>query len=242
MIGHDIGRLRATLQTLLEHPQADRRQVGVDLRVNGSWRAAGAVPHQLRREPARFIVLERTAAGQHFIEHDSQAVDITGRNHGRSSEAGQFGRDIRQRSDNYTAARQPRHRIVVVLQCQSEISQDRFAATVDHEIAGLQIAMNDSLGMRRLQRPGRMQHESGDLGRWPGLGRLLQQQIERLAFDVLHRDERESIHGPFVINLTDIRVLELLDQTGLAKQSLHQFARAIAPGIGNFEGDLAIPR
>ncbi len=152
-----------------------------------------ALVNQLRE----VLALERALAGEDLVEHQAERVDVAAR---RDLAACQLlRRHVGGRAGADRFARDAR---------QAEVGEADLAGAVEHDVRGLEIAVDDVA----LVRGG----EAGaDLPR--DLERALlgessdapQQRREILAVDVLHRQERAAVDLVDVVDAADVRVRDL---------------------------------
>ena len=91
---------------------------------------------------------------EHLVKHDPTRVEVGG---GRDLAAALLGGHVRERADRFGAALDCRDRTRLVGQvCDAEITEDDFDArfvgiATEHQVAGLEIAVDDAATMRRRQ-------------------------------------------------------------------------------------------
>ena len=99
---------------------------------------------------------------------------------------------------------------------QAEVEHLDLSARRDEDVAGLEIAVDDALGMRRLERvghaDGQVQHDGHR--EWPPPNRGPQ----RLAFDQLHRDEMLAVVLADVVDGADVGVIQRRGRARFAPQ------------------------
>ena len=89
--------------------------------------------------------MKRTPAGEHFIKHHAQAVDIASRIDLLRGATGLLGRHISRRSKQ--AAVRSHRQIAGLLLGQAEIHQMRTASHVEHDVRRLDVAMDNAVVM-----------------------------------------------------------------------------------------------
>ena len=126
---------------------------------------------------------------------------------------------------------------------QSKIEQLSLAALGDENIRGLDVAMNDALGMRCFERIGDLNAEIEKL-----LGLecpALDAMLESLALEQLHGDEWLAVVLADLVNRADVRMIQAGCRTRLALESFQrlpvfrhrfrqEFQRDRAPQFGVF--------
>ena len=104
----------------------------------------------------------------------------------------------------------------------AEVCDDRVPVLVEHDVIGLDVAMDDFLLMRVRQRAGDVGEDLLDLGRREAAA-CRQNAGERLAPQKLHDEVDDSSRFPDTINRNDVRVLELGGGAGFALEALDEF-------------------
>ena len=170
----------------------------------------------------RDALLRGAVAGQHFVQHQSQRVNIAARVRFLALES--LRRHVGRRAHNRAAGGQS---LVPLCFRQSEV-QDLDARFGHHDIAGFQIAVNDSVGVRRGKRIGDLravlQHQA-DRERT-----FLQPGGESFA---LHQFHHEVI-GTDIVERADVGMIQSGDRSRLALE-------AIAKLLGrDFDGDFSV--
>ena len=100
----------------------------------------------------------------------------------------------------------------------AEVHDLRAAVLGQHDVARLQIAVDDARIVRDRQTVGDL---AGDLDHARGLQPLpLDRAVERLPGDELHDDERPAVQVADVVDGDDVRVVEQGRQPRLARQAL----------------------
>ena len=89
---------------------------------------------------------------------------------------------------------------------QAKVQNLRLAALSDEDIGRLDVPMDDSLRVRRVQRVRDLNRQVKQRIRLQGL--TLDMLLERLAFQQLHRDERLPLALVNVVDRTNVRVIE----------------------------------
>ena len=120
---------------------------------------------------------------------------------------------------------------------QPEIEQLR-ARLRQHDVAGLQVAMDDAFAMRLVERVRNLN---------PKLQRLVERQCalrqslgQRLALQVLHDQEVDAVLTTDVVDVADVRMTQGRECLGLALESLLQ-VRVRGDMLGqDLDGDRAI--
>ena len=159
----------------------------------------------------RRLRLERGPAGEEFVQDRAERVDIGGGPDVANPSGGLFRRHVAGRTQHGPGARQID--IGADRFCEAEVGDLERAVGGHQDVLRLEIAMNDSLAMRRLlQQPAPACGTSSRAGR--GLGSTLQAPRQATAFDELEREKRPALLLADVVNLNDVRVLKPSD--GLA--------------------------
>src|SRR5208282_2267637 len=105
---------------------------------------------------------------------------------------------------------------------QSEIHHHNPAVHVAHDVARLQVTVNDPFAVSSGQSGNRLFHDV-DGFRGLQLAPLLQELMNILAINVLHRDEFDSIGLTEIENADDIPVGDLASENQLLLEPLQDF-------------------
>src|SRR5262245_34494225 len=98
--------------------------------------------------------------------------------------------------------------------------------------------MDDTVLMGELNRACQSLDEAGaDVG---SLGRGCQGLVQAAAFDVFEGDERPAVALADLVDLDDVRMLELGDGFGLATEAAALLGAGVGAGCYHLEGDQAI--
>ena len=98
------------------------------------------------------------------------------------------------------------------------------AALRQHDVAGLQIAMDDARAVRLVQRArdlNRVSSAPGSSGQARACSRL-QPIGQRLAFEILHHQEVDTVLLADVVQRADVRMVQLRDGARFAIEALAQ--------------------
>ena len=165
-------------------------------------------------------------ARQQLVQHGAEAEDI--RSHVGGFTLRLLGRHVR-RSAKHRAGNRPRRIVGSLGQNlrESEVEQLR-AARRHHDVGRLEVAVQDALRVRGVQRVG---HLRGDLQHLTQRHRT----VQRRPVDVFH----DEIPGPDVVKHADVRVVQRGDGASLLLEALAVRAiecfdrdRAAEPGVG----------
>ena len=116
---------------------------------------------------------------------------------------------------------------------QPEVHDDGFAAAVEHDVARLEVAMNDPLLMRLVQGEGDLadqlqHHGDGPVGRRGPI-------VQRLALDVGHGQIGGVADGADVVDGADVGVVEGGSGPGLAVKALVQRGGVAGPQLRHLQ-------
>jgi hypothetical protein len=226
-----VGRFR---ERAAQHHVDPRRQIGPDLR-----RRTHRVPEQRGDEPARILFVERQTPRQHLVDDDGETVLVRPRVHRAADEL--LGSGVAERPDELMRGGQP---CVLGAQLADEaeihdLVEPRASAEVMRDdVRGLQVAMQDPVVVRELQRAADRQHDRLHVADREGrpLGDLLPQAA---AVQELHDEERPAFGVEIEVeDRDDVRVAELRAGAALAQEAL---ARARVAGrlrADDLHGDL----
>ena len=227
----DVGRalpaeLRILGETGLHHPIERRRRRRLDRR-NGS----GFRRHD-RGDQARLTFSpERFSPRCHLVERRAEGEDVRPRIGLLRFEL--LGRHVRERAENRSFAGyfsgRGRDRCEALARRfrfehfrQSEIEQ-LHAALRQHDVAGLQVPVDDSLPVRLVERVGDLTAVAQRL--LEGQRPLHQPVRERLALQIFHDEELDAVLVAHVVEGADVGVRELRDRLRLPLEALAHLGR-----------------
>ncbi len=106
---------------------------------------------------------------------------------------------------------------------------------VEHDVAGLQVPVDDALPMRLVERVGDLDAVAQDL---LGRQRAFAEAVgERLALEVLHDEVVGVALAPDVVERADVRMRELRDRLRLALEAMARLLAGREVGGENLDGD-----
>ena len=150
-----------------------------------------------RQHAQRRVALERPDRRRHLVEHDPQREHVRSRIDRLA--LGLLGGHVADRPDQCVGGRhlrrRDRRRVGSRFMPQlgdPEVENLQAAAGANHDVAGLEIAMDDALLMRRRHRVGQRDRPSEELGPWHAAFR--DHLSQRCPFDDLHRQEMNIRH------------------------------------------------
>ena len=123
-------------------------------------------------------------AGDHFVHDDSEGVDVRAGVH--LLEIDLLGRHVLRRSEHDSRSG---HAVGVHEPGQPEVHDPDIALPVDHDVLGLEVAVDDAQPVGLGQAFGDLDGDADGLGRvaiWPDAADEI---LEVLALDVFHGDE-----------------------------------------------------
>mmetsp|Transcript_10601 Transcript_10601/g.43296 ORF Transcript_10601/g.43296 Transcript_10601/m.43296 type:complete len:454 (-) Transcript_10601:1354-2715(-) len=177
------GALVATLGLDLQAVQDDFLQPGRQLRADRPrWHRVDIEPPA---QPAhRRGLAKGTLAGGQVVEHDAQREQVAARVIAHELDL--------LRAHIGPGAHRQRELLLqqigqLLMAAQAEIDQHRGAIRAEHDVAGLDVEVNDMLAVQRRQRRGDAGANVGDL--LDGQGRVVQPRAQRVARNALHHDE-----------------------------------------------------
>jgi hypothetical protein len=125
---------------------------------------------------------------------------------------------------------------VVQLPGQAEIEDDRLTVPVDHDVARLQVSMNDPAIVRRLHGQRQLAHQQSGLP----LGRRFSEKHvrERRPFDVGHRQISDAVAYVEFVDRTEIGMPQRCRRLRLAAEAFHRLQ--IVGEMANLQRDVAV--
>ena len=212
----------------------DRR---VELRRVGGTLRADRVVQLLARG-----LLERTAEREDLVQRRAERVDVGARVEHAAGDL--LRRHVARRAERVARLREP-ERIGVERPREAEVEDHRLARARDHDVAGLDVAVQHARLVRRVERARRLLEE---LDRRPGrrhprgatIARGRDPARERLAVDVPHRDVGHAVFLARVEDRADARVIDPRGHLGLTPEALEQIVGERRDRRQDLERDLAI--
>ena len=232
----DVAHRRAALAILREHLQDEGLQLPRNGRIEPRQRRRLRVEQRVD-DGDRVRAFERPPAGEKLPEQHAQREDVRARVDVAAQ--GLLGRHVRDGPEHGTRRRARRVRadrapgLAPVARHgperrEAEVEDLHAPPSVHHDVAGLDVAVDDPARMRGRERVGDLQddvHGLGDLRR-----ALLEKRRQRAPRDVLHRDEALppplALHRVDVVDDGDVRVVELRGESRLAQEAALLILRA----------------
>ena len=129
----------------------------------------------------------------------------------------------------------------------AEVHDERVAGPVNHDVGGLQVAMDDAGLVRRLQAGGDLPRDPQRL-RYRQLAARVEERRQAPPVDVRHRDVLGAVDLAEVVDAHDVLVRHLARQQQLALEPVLEFRRhrRSVPGPDDLDGhgdaELGVPR
>ena len=188
-----------------------------------SFAGAGVAWRMPSKMSAEVAAEKGVMPGRHFVEHDAQREQVRPRV--QLLAPGLFGRHVQGRAHGAARARQVMLVEAVRLRRregragrfgnvaqhqrslrQAEIQDLRGPAVHEEDVRGLDVAVHDSLRVRRIQAVGDLDADLQELRNLDGLdGDAV---LEGLAFEQFHRDEGPAFELSDVVDRADVGVIE----------------------------------
>jgi hypothetical protein len=116
---------------------------------------------------------------------------------------------------------------------EAEVGHARLAGGVDEDVRGLEVAVDDALGVRVRERLGDAREDAHALAEVEPLHGVR----ERAAFDELHDEVGEAVDVARVVDGDDARVAEARGGMGLAPEALDDLGLVLVRAAENLHGD-----
>ncbi len=100
---------------------------------------------------------------------------------------------------------------------QSEV-EELGSAAGEHDVAGLEVAVDDSLAMRGVESAGDLDGDAE--GFFDGQRSFAEACFEGFSFEMLHDEEVDGVFAADVVEGADVRVIEAGDGSGFALEAL----------------------
>ncbi len=151
----------------------------------------------------------------HLVQHRPERVNVRGRAEPDVGAFSLFGRHIVGRADHFARLRMGIG--LLVQQSHPEVGDFGFAALVQQDVAGFDVAMNDAALMREIHGPGQT---AGDRGRPNGRQRFAAERLkERLAFDIFEGQIGQPLVLADLKDLHDVGMLKPARRLGFAAEA-----------------------
>ena len=233
-IVRDVGvaRVRLALQRLAD----DAIEPLADERVDRVRRLIATLGDALQ-DLVRVLAAERQLPGRQLIGQDADGEHVGAKIERPPLDV--LGRHVRRRAEQLPGHR---HALLVDDLRDAEVGELDEPVVADHDVLGLDVAMDDAELVRVLERA---RHLAGDHLRDLGerQRRVGEEVLERAAVDELGDDVALGRVGPRVIeNLEDVLVAQLGDGVRLALQPRARLCLAGEVRVQHLDRDLAIER
>ncbi len=218
------GRLGHGLQT-------DCLQVARRLVVKLARRPGLVVQHLQQQHPP--VAPEWAFPGQHLVEDNAQAVDVAAHVDLMGLAARLFGRHVGRRSQHLAIERQ--RRLVGLALGQTEIHQVRPLLRVEHDVGGLDVAVDHALAMGVAKCVG---HLGDQLGGPAHVERSRAKTVrQRHALDKLFDEKAGAFLGlPGVVERDDAGVLKVGGAARLSGKPIDLIPARELPGAQDLDG------
>src|SRR5262249_1498978 len=199
-------------------------------------RGHGALADNLENDRGNTVTGERFLSGEHFIKHDGEGKQVGAAIH--DGPADLFRGHIARRAHHGAGVGELRGGDAG----DAKIRDLHLAFGVDHDVARLDVAMDDALRVRVIERQARLGGDGCQVFRVPD-GAGIEHLFERLAFDELHRDVGQTALFGDVVDGDDTRVGEDARRLRLAKEAAAKLFALLGQGqvaeADGFDGDEA---
>jgi hypothetical protein len=237
VLGQRPGRAVAPVGLLLQALQADGLHVVGHLGAALAGRGRVAL-HVGAQDLHGVVVGEGRRAGQQLVEDAAQGVDVGPAVELAVLAGGLLRGHVLGRAHGHAAAGE-RARAGAVLGLvhdlgQAEVGDPGLAVGRDHDVPGLEVAVDDAPGVGVVQGPG---HLLDQLQALADVERLAGDDlVERVALDVVHGVVGLALEGLELVDGHDVGVLELGGAGGLAVEALHLLGRGVLGGEQHLHG------
>jgi hypothetical protein len=212
VLGELLGGLVAVLGVLRECAEDDGVELVGDLGPNLGGRLGGLV-QVLHGDLDRRVAGERHLSRQHFVEHDSDRVEVGGGRDGSS--AGLLGREVLRGAHD-------RARLGHLRRAGARDAEVRHLQPLaDEDVVRLDVPVDDPVPVRK---PERLEHlvRVGKRGRDRERPTRHDQLLEAAPLDDLHRDVVGAFRLAAVVHRDDVRMRERRGRLGLAPEALDE--------------------
>ena len=189
--------------------------------------------HVLDGDLADAAALIGLVAGEHLVHHDAEGVQIAARVGALA--AGLLRRDIVDRADRLPLVLDD----LVFQRGDAEVGHLDGAVLEQHDVVGLDVAVDDAALVRVLERAGDL---PGEMQRLPPAERAaaLHIHLERDPVDILHHEVFDVVRAADVVDRDDVVVGELGDRVRLREEAAAELLvlRHLRPH--DLHGDLTV--
>ena len=204
-------------RVLLEAAQDHALDGRIEARRDRS-RARSAAPRRACAASSASVAASKALApGEELVEHEAERVDVAPDRRALAREL--LGRHVGRRARDLRAAARRRRR-----DREAEVGDPHAAAAVEHDVGGLQVAVQDAPVVRRGEPGAELPRDLERLVRRQPAD-APQQRGEVLAVHVLHREEVLAVDLADVVDAADVGVRDLPRDADLGVE-----ARRAAPG------------
>ncbi len=204
---HVVGRGKAVVRVFLQRAHDDGVELRVYLRVD-LGRRDGRVVNLLHRHRHHVRAVEGQLAGGRLVHDDAQRVEVAGR--AELFALRLLGADVVRRAEHRGIVR---HAGVARLR-DAKVHDLHVAVGLDHDVGGLDVAVDDVVAVRDAQRRAHLRGYLGDLAR-VNLAPLLDGRLQVRAAHVLHDDVVGIVVAAPVVDVDDVGALQVGGRLGL---------------------------
>ena len=210
-----VGVLEALRRRLGHHLPDDLEQLAL---LGILERRGGNLLHDvLVADGEGILTVERHATGETLVGHDAQRINVAATV--ERLRLGLLGTHVVRRADRHSGPGQlaARRRLR-----DAEVGDHRVPVLIEHDVVGLDVAMDDFLLVGVGERAAHFGEDLLDLGGRQYATRR-EDAGERLAPQKLHHEVNDSARFPDPVNRDDVRVFELRRRARLALEPLDEF-------------------
>jgi hypothetical protein len=188
-------------------------EVGRKIRVQTNRRHRGFVKDGVEHR-GRCVTGKRQEAGGHFVENHAEGKEVSARIHFLAE--GLFGRHVGHGPHRGAGAGEMRLRGGLRFSCagwvggielgEAEIENLCVASAGHENIGGLDVAVNDVLGMSRIQRIGNIDGDGKKHLQLEGMGG--DELLERVAVEIFHGNEGAAQVLADFVNSADVGMIQ----------------------------------
>ena len=221
IVGELRGPLVPALRLGLERAHQDAVEIAFELArdrlvsSDGARKGNPGPRHLFDRDPRQPGVPARAGAGEEFVQHGAKRVDVRKRRHGVTPHLLRAGVVGRHRGDG---AIRGRDRAGSKQLADAEVDQLGDAIRIDEDVAGFQVAVNDEIAMRVIDRRTDVEkHPEPVVDRQSAIGGKGRQPR---TIDVLHDEIGQAVVGRAAVEQTaDVRMLQARERLALATEA-----------------------
>ena len=186
------------------------------------------------------VAAERRVAGEQFVKKYTEAVQVRTPVDGLAVDL--LRTHVRRRADEHAGLRETCGRSVLIAR-DAEVGEHRRAAVAEHDVRGFQVAMDDAVCVREIERRRNLYDHRHGIGERNAVAHAVGQ---RAAVEELHADVGHRFVADDVVHRHDVPVRQLGHHAAFEQESLFGLrvfvGCQIAAAAHHLDGHFAVQR